>query len=695
MSLNTDLAITQDLSQTASQWRAVLSSVPDSSVNSRTPIRRQVGKVFKNSARTAVRSASNLAGSHTTPTPVTPVLNIASATSVSSAASSIYDTPSLTKLSHDLANAHVSQETPDDDGFAFSKKRLFLGDTDSVLPRTESITPTGRLSDLLRPSSSSSASMASSSDTIAAPGSPIRSSTPPAAARALPSTPITNFLLSEDSPSALPPTDGHCSRRYGLVSESPKVDTNRMYEECRAAQRSNIRPIVRRRRASVAVSSSGACQVSYSNKKRNRSSVDCSDDSLMEHVVVDSPISTSVSIDYLPGECNDDSSADSLGTAPAPVPIHTSHSCMAFGRHNLAAIAESTKSQSVQPKYCSETYTDDIHMHFPTESQSTTFQISTLVSKDGHTPHETAAKAERDLIRPHKRRASSTDLFGGMTLENDTKDSDEDTLQQLQVLPRTASDPLASVNELSSDEWFAMRESSTKLLALPTIGKTDGPIPRIEAGVLADMVQHQEDSKYFGGSIKRFIVIDCRYWFEYQAGHIPGAFNINTRQRIEKLYQCNKDFGQEVALIFHCEFSQHRAPKLSSHFREVDRAHNEYPKLTFPNVYVMDGGYKNFWSHFDSVCTPHNYLSMWDERYNAHNIACKRAFDASWQASDSENETVPRFRRSRGRHRARSVIMSRSDVMPLRSRSDTTSLWSGDSRSNRSGRKKGSCAALF
>jgi M-phase inducer tyrosine phosphatase len=67
-------------------------------------------------------------------------------------------------------------------------------------------------------------------------------------------------------------------------------------------------------------------------------------------------------------------------------------------------------------------------------------------------------------------------------------------------------------------------------------------------------------------------VIDCRFDYEYDGGHIPGAININTTsgvedfllgERVPKPMPCmSGDEAQKTILIFHCEFSQKRAPTL-------------------------------------------------------------------------------------------------------------------------------------
>lgn len=49
-------------------------------------------------------------------------------------------------------------------------------------------------------------------------------------------------------------------------------------------------------------------------------------------------------------------------------------------------------------------------------------------------------------------------------------------------------------------------------------------------------------------------------------------------------------------IIFHCEFSQCRGPKLYNLFRNFDRETNfqNYPDLTYPNIYLLEGGYSLF-----------------------------------------------------------------------------------------------------
>ena len=79
------------------------------------------------------------------------------------------------------------------------------------------------------------------------------------------------------------------------------------------------------------------------------------------------------------------------------------------------------------------------------------------------------------------------------------------------------------------------------------------------------------DGKY-NDFITDFHVIDCRFDYEYNGGHIPNAVNISTTTAIEELLLGSSltkprpcvsgDQARKTILVFHCEFSAKRAPTL-------------------------------------------------------------------------------------------------------------------------------------
>jgi M-phase inducer tyrosine phosphatase len=113
-------------------------------------------------------------------------------------------------------------------------------------------------------------------------------------------------------------------------------------------------------------------------------------------------------------------------------------------------------------------------------------------------------------------------------------------------------------------------------------------------------------NKIMNGSFSRQFdtlkVIDCRFQYEYDGGHIHGSVNINDAEQLDPLFFVN--VTRRTLLVFHCEFSQVRGPDLAELFRKIDRQMNEacYPKLHYPFVYVLHGGYSAFHDAFPEHC---------------------------------------------------------------------------------------------
>ncbi|CUM54967.1 unnamed protein product [Debaryomyces tyrocola] len=113
-----------------------------------------------------------------------------------------------------------------------------------------------------------------------------------------------------------------------------------------------------------------------------------------------------------------------------------------------------------------------------------------------------------------------------------------------------------------------------------------------------------------------YVVIDCRFNYEYEGGHIMNAINITSQQGLEEKFIKNNtnDSSKRRLYIFHCEFSIFRSPTMASHLRKCDRIlnSNNYPKLTYPDIVVLEGGYKGFYDKYKSHCYPQAYVEMKD-----------------------------------------------------------------------------------
>lgn len=142
-------------------------------------------------------------------------------------------------------------------------------------------------------------------------------------------------------------------------------------------------------------------------------------------------------------------------------------------------------------------------------------------------------------------------------------------------------------------------------------------IPRIDKETLLDVL----DGKY-ADMFDQKVVIDCRFEYEYDGGHIQGAVNHNDKELLaSQLFQT--PIAGRTLLIFHCEYSAHRAPLMARHIRSEDRTINaeHYPRLTYPEVYILDGGYSGFFAEHRTRCFPQEYVEMSDEK---HQRTCER-----------------------------------------------------------------------
>ena len=159
----------------------------------------------------------------------------------------------------------------------------------------------------------------------------------------------------------------------------------------------------------------------------------------------------------------------------------------------------------------------------------------------------------------------------------------------------------------------------------------------------------------YDDQLDEYLIIDSRYPYEYEGGHIRNAVNIYEHNAlyeemfINRLNLCSRLTGSGVSfnsfrslsakknshhqnhhtrpqhhsvsssslkndkdstntttqtngkkrtiIIFHCEFSHERGPRMLKFLRKQDRSLNDniYPKLFYPELYLLKGGYKSFY----------------------------------------------------------------------------------------------------
>ncbi|KRZ94207.1 M-phase inducer phosphatase 1-A, partial [Trichinella sp. T8] len=140
--------------------------------------------------------------------------------------------------------------------------------------------------------------------------------------------------------------------------------------------------------------------------------------------------------------------------------------------------------------------------------------------------------------------------------------------------------------------------------------------------------------------IQKYIILDCRYPYEYNGGHIKGAVNVFTQEQLKRFFFHDRNSDtikssteSRQVVIFYCEFSKERGPRMSRYLRKFDRKVNSkrYPHLHYPEIYLLDGGYKNFFPNFTNYCEPPNYVPMLHEAHAA-DLRKFRAKSRSWSS---------------------------------------------------------------
>ena len=163
---------------------------------------------------------------------------------------------------------------------------------------------------------------------------------------------------------------------------------------------------------------------------------------------------------------------------------------------------------------------------------------------------------------------------------------------------------------------------------LPTVTGKHHDLKSITPTTLADVINGE-----YNDVINSYRIIDCRYPYEYDGGHVRGAENRYLHEAILSLLQ--QPTSDRQVIIFHCEFSSERGPKMLRFLRSKDRELNKenYPTLNFPEIYLLDGGYKAFFNEHPPLCDPISYRPMLHSEHSA-DLRHFRTKSKSWTAGE-------------------------------------------------------------
>lgn len=173
--------------------------------------------------------------------------------------------------------------------------------------------------------------------------------------------------------------------------------------------------------------------------------------------------------------------------------------------------------------------------------------------------------------------------------------------------------------------------------ALPTLKIKHDRFKRIDPTTLVRLIDGD-----FRDTIESFTIVDCRYPYEYHGGHIVNSLNIHASSELTKLFlEKTPTASQQQTrniIIFHCEFSSERGPRLMRLLREKDRQMNKYPQLLHPELYLLEGGYRDFYKKYKEYCVPQAYKPM-KSRNHREELKNYRKRRKVTQARRKENRT--------------------------------------------------------
>lgn len=180
------------------------------------------------------------------------------------------------------------------------------------------------------------------------------------------------------------------------------------------------------------------------------------------------------------------------------------------------------------------------------------------------------------------------------------------------------------VRSMSSQSIFLTKPSeAAPSLVLPTTPSTAHPdLNVISPETVARLLRGD-----FAPQLARHVLVDCRFSYEFAGGSVKTAQSLSDPASVEQRFLRHPPPDcARTALVFFCEFSATRAPKMCvrlplclclspslsklsrsleahsgvvvscrlRHVRNLDRwLHAEqYPTLFYPELYLIDGGYK-------------------------------------------------------------------------------------------------------
>lgn len=98
---------------------------------------------------------------------------------------------------------------------------------------------------------------------------------------------------------------------------------------------------------------------------------------------------------------------------------------------------------------------------------------------------------------------------------------------------------------------------------------------------------------------------------------MTGAKNFTSYNELKDDFFTGFRLSYKGVVVIYCEYSSQRGPGLARAIRRHDEAINAdfFPRLCYPQIFVLEGGYREFYNEFMNRCSPPGYISMMEPQY--------------------------------------------------------------------------------
>ena len=121
-------------------------------------------------------------------------------------------------------------------------------------------------------------------------------------------------------------------------------------------------------------------------------------------------------------------------------------------------------------------------------------------------------------------------------------------------IKRQRDDVIDAVERLESRDLIA---DGSRAYTLPTIPGKHSDLKSITSDTLADVIRGK-----YNDDVTKVTIVDCRYPYEFDGGHIRDAVNCYTKDAVNEMLTPSVTSEGCHILVFHCEFSSERGPKM-------------------------------------------------------------------------------------------------------------------------------------